>query len=1017
MPITNFSRNLTTMKLPKILTVLILFLITLPGFSQVPQLVHYQGRIAVNDVNFEGLGYFKFALVSGNGATTYWSHDGSSANGAEPTTFLKLDVTSGLYSVLLGDVNVVGMDVLPASVFENPDVRLRIWFNDQTTGFQQLAPDQRIAAVGYAMIAATAQTIAEGAVTGVSIASNSVDAVHLRAGSVQSSQLDSESVVTTKIADGAVTGPKLADGSVTTSKLAPQAVTQSKIADGAVGPWQIEAGAVTAEKLAEGAVVAQVIAEGGISGSMLAPDAAKSNLEASGHIGVSQGGLILAEAENPALEASGYLRLGVVTMDGGWRRVDTGTAPFARFGHSAVWTGQEWIIWGGLTFTGRTNTGARYNPASKRWTPISTVNAPAARNLHTAVWTGSEMLVWGGNTEGGATSTGFRYDPVTDSWSALPGTGLSGRHSHSAVWTGTEMIIWGGQSGTSTFNSGSRYNPATNTWSNTSTAFPPSARKGHTAVWTGTEMIIWGGANHNGTILYQVGGRYDPQTNQWVYFETANSPVARLGHSMVWTGSEVIVWGGTASGGVDQNTGGRYNPETNTWIALGTGSAPAARSGHTAVWALGRMWVWGGYGSASFLSSGASYDPATNAWSALTAAPYASTDHQAVWTGQEMLVFGGQPYQTRVQSFRPSLDAWESHSPGTAPEYRLGHRLVWIGDRVMVWGGVSVDALEELVYPSSGGIFNPTTGTWTSISNVNAPMGREDFSMIWTGTEVIVWAGRRLDENADFEYLNDGARYNPTTDTWTDINIASFPMQRALHTAIWTGTDMLVWGGMTVDFQGNEVLQPYTDRYNPATDQWGEFDSGRPGERLYHTAVWDGTEMLIYGGESLGGAKLSDGKRYDPATNTWSSPVGSLLNPSFSGGSALWTKGRVWTVANIGDDTTLSTYSSETNRWRSYGVLSADFTRFHEGILAGNKMIAFGRDSLKAQSQQSGVEVDFEALSLRPIPSLPGVPYHFADGMGVWSGKEVLKFVGTETGSSEVYGYTPSRTLHLYQKP
>ena len=55
---------------------------------------------------------------------------------------------------------------IPFSAFTNSDVRLRVWFNDGTHGSQLLAPDQRIAAVGYAMMAVTAVTVPASSVTG-----------------------------------------------------------------------------------------------------------------------------------------------------------------------------------------------------------------------------------------------------------------------------------------------------------------------------------------------------------------------------------------------------------------------------------------------------------------------------------------------------------------------------------------------------------------------------------------------------------------------------------------------------------------------------------------------------------------------------------------------------------------------------------------------------------------------------------------------------------------------------------
>ncbi|MCX6853800.1 MAG: hypothetical protein NTV80_02725, partial [Verrucomicrobia bacterium] len=86
----------------------------------------------------------------------YWSHDGSSTAGSEPTSAVTLNVANGLYAVLLGDSAVAGMTrLIPASVFANSDVRLRVWFSDGTNGSQLLTPDKRIAAVAYAMVASS----------------------------------------------------------------------------------------------------------------------------------------------------------------------------------------------------------------------------------------------------------------------------------------------------------------------------------------------------------------------------------------------------------------------------------------------------------------------------------------------------------------------------------------------------------------------------------------------------------------------------------------------------------------------------------------------------------------------------------------------------------------------------------------------------------------------------------------------------------------------------------------------
>lgn len=45
-----------------------------------------------------------------------------------------------------------------------------------------------------------------------------------------------------------------------------------------------------------------------------------------------------------------------------------------------------------------------------RWESITTKGAPSARYGHTAVWTGKEMIVWGGEGDN-YLNTGARYKP------------------------------------------------------------------------------------------------------------------------------------------------------------------------------------------------------------------------------------------------------------------------------------------------------------------------------------------------------------------------------------------------------------------------------------------------------------------------------------------------------------------------------------------------------------------------------------------------------------------------------
>src|SRR2546423_1084140 len=117
-------------------------------------------------------------------------------------------------------------------------------------------------------------------------------------------------------------------------------------------------------------------------------------------------------------------------------------------------------------------------------------------------------------------------------------------------------------------------------WVATTTANAPTAREWHTAVWTGAEMIVWGGwdsANYLNT-----GGKYNPSTDSWTATSVTNSPSARARHTAVWTGTEMIVWGGINPDYL--NTGSRYNPVTDSWVATSNINTPSARFLHTVGW-------------------------------------------------------------------------------------------------------------------------------------------------------------------------------------------------------------------------------------------------------------------------------------------------------------------------------------------------------------------------------------------------------------------------------------------------
>lgn len=268
------------------------FILMLTGsalHAQVPQILNYQGRVAVGSpaVNFEGSGGFKFALVNGDGTQTYWSNDGTSNGGSEPTAAVTLPVTKGLYSVLLGDTSLgANMTAIPSTVFANPDVRLRVWFNDGTNGSQLLTPDQRIAAVGYAIMAGD---VADGAITTAKIA----------AGAVGTSQLASNlslSGTTTGTFSGSISG------NATTATTASSAVSFTGSLGGDIIGTQgatvvSSVGGISATNVAAGAILANAATSANTASTVVRRDAS----------GNFSAGTITANLEGSATSFTGTL--------------------------------------------------------------------------------------------------------------------------------------------------------------------------------------------------------------------------------------------------------------------------------------------------------------------------------------------------------------------------------------------------------------------------------------------------------------------------------------------------------------------------------------------------------------------------------------------------------------------------------------------------------------------------------------------------------------------------------------
>ena len=314
------------------------------------------------------------------------------------------------------------------------------------------------------------------------------------------------------------------------------------------------------------------------------------------------------------------------------------------------------------------------------WVTVAQAPVPA-RTRHTATWTGTEVLIFGGQPDPGD-ATGVRYEPASGNWIAMAPSPLGSRVGHTATWTGSELVVFEGApvgqaaAVSASDIDGAAYDPATDTWRGIADA-PINPRSGHVAVWTGEEVMVFGGSRvfeHNASAAL-----YDPVADSWRL--SSPSPLDRAYGltAAVWTGTEAVIWSGTGPEDVVA-----YDPVTDEWRLLP--GAPAGMRSASAVWTGEEMLVLGLSDDFSEQIGGLALDVEEERWTILPPSPqdFAATV-SAVWTGTSAVVVGG-PRDAVGAVWTPSTGTWQE-LPASPQQAISGHAAAWVGDALLVWGG------------------------------------------------------------------------------------------------------------------------------------------------------------------------------------------------------------------------------------------------------------------------------------------------------------------------------------------
>jgi hypothetical protein len=277
--------------------------------------------------------------------------------------------------------------------------------------------------------------------------------------------------------------------------------------------------------------------------------------------------------------------------------------------------------------------------------------------------------------------------------------------------------------------------------------------------------------------------------------------------------------------------------------------------------------------------------------------------------------------------------------------------------------------------------------TWTPTSTLGAPSARMFHTAVWTGSKMIIWGGLGVPGE-----LNTGGIYDPETNTWTPTSTANAPTARWAHTAVWTGSKMIIWGGG--DVAGD--VSNTGGVYDPETNTWTPTSTANaPTARCSHAAVWTGSKMIVWSGMS-GRGLVDTGGIYDLTTDTWIPTATATAPTARYFHTAVWTGSKMIVWGGLDDRGTGYSggiYDPATDAWTSTATGGAPTYRYaHTAIWTGSRMIIWGGKGEAGDVDTGGI-YDPEANTWTGT-STANAPSARSDHTAIWTGSKMIIWGG-----------------------
>lgn len=565
---------------------------------------------------------------------------------------------------------------------------------------------------------------------------------------------------------------------------------------------------------------------------------------------------------------------------------------------------------------------------------------------------------------------------------------------------------------------------------------------------------------------------------------------ARDRTSSIWDGSNFYIFGGGTATSLQTDQILRHDPITHAVTAVAT--LPTARACTSAIWDGANAYIFGGEG-AGYLSDIVRYTPSTNAIAVVASLPSARSCTSAIWDGSNAYIFGGKTSAgglKEVIRFNPTTKAVINVFPitGGLPTERKETAAIWDGTHAYIFGGYSgsAGALSEVVR------FNPVTSIVTSMAAMPTPL-RGMAAVQAGGGQAYIFGGWDPYTTIQDKIL----RYDIAAGSFTTMS-TTLPSPRYLLTAAWSGQAAYIFGGATnygltmgdtvrytptlnsISVVGNVLPRAIYD-FGMASDGqsayiFGGYSGGfsnailrfnlatsalspvavLPSARSGSSAVWDGTNVYVFGGKDESGSYLNHVVKYNPATNTvttvaslpsgraYTSAIWSGSNAYIFGGQTSSSSGINQIIKYNPASNTVTTLAAtlpgayayttavfDSGRHTAYifgGSATTDFVRFYTGgeytapwgnanlpermaaVWDGMRVYLFGGEdasgSLAAVRSYDPATNAFQVLGT-------GLPVGTAQAGAVWHARHAVLFggkVAPYTGGAAITTYAPEKT-------